>query len=697
MRTWWLVLAMGAVACGGSSDVDDDADGFAAGVDCDDTNADVNPDAVEVCDGIDNDCNGLADDEEEAPPADAVERWSDADGDGFGGGSLGRLCAEPPNTVLQGGDCDDAIVGTNPVTSEVCDGIDNDCDGLIDDADPNWARGPNYTWYRDSDNDGYGSTASFIEQCAQPEGYVSDDGDCDDADDERNPGAPEICDGKDNNCDVSAGPLVDDEDPALDPNSLLTWYVDADGDGHGSATTIQICNPLTTPNVAPEPDDCNDGRDDIYPGATELCDGTDYNCDGLMGADNWADQGQAYRVIVSTQAPAHDTQGAPLGIDVDFPALLGEVGDAGMVDLASVRVVLQDCDLGFPEVPAEFVDDVEGLFAATVPNALTDDVGTLVFRDDTDGNLSTVETRAASGVRDYAVYFSSTTVGAPSAAAVTAPSMTFGGGGTPGAMSHIVDNGITRLELSQLSGGTVTFLGPSGTTTSVGAQADSAPGNGVYFAPTGGGPTGGWATAPSDASSGLVPVHQGTMLAAYEATGSASNAYGAFDYRYTYVMLNGRPEVYARVRYTTTVASHVGPQGTFWSQAVRPWQIDNNALLAGGAATSVRDAAYRWVRGTYLDDTRGVFLAWRNEPAHRANPVITGSSRYLGLAGQDVNDTPVANESDVASGARLLDDALLVAYTYTGAWSFIESDAMGTMEGMEVTMGTAEVNPALLP
>ena len=81
-----------------------------------------------------------------------------------------------------------------PPDAEICDGIDNDCDGVTDEDDANGAL----TWYRDADSDGFGNSDDSFVSCGGALGYVEFDGDCDDADPETYPGATEMCNDTDN-------------------------------------------------------------------------------------------------------------------------------------------------------------------------------------------------------------------------------------------------------------------------------------------------------------------------------------------------------------------------------------------------------------------------------------------------------------------------------------------------------------------
>jgi hypothetical protein len=258
--------------------------------DCNDGNSAINPAATEVCDGVDNNCNGQTDE------------GFDLDGDGY------TSC---------NGDCNDNNAAINPGASEVCDGIDNDCDTFIDDADPSVSGQP--TWYADADGDGYGNLSSTTLACVQPAGYVANSTDCNDGNSAINPGATEVCDGIDNNCNgqtdegfdldgdgyTSCNGDCNDNNAAINPGASevcdgidndcdgltdsadpsvigqATWYADTDGDGYGNAmSSVQAC---TQPaGYVANSTDCDDLNAAVNPGATEVCNGIDDDCDGSV-------------------------------------------------------------------------------------------------------------------------------------------------------------------------------------------------------------------------------------------------------------------------------------------------------------------------------------------------------------------------------------------------------------------------------
>jgi hypothetical protein len=198
------------------------------------------------------------------------ETWyRDEDGDGFGGSSItSSSCSSPAGYVEQGGDCADTNAAIHPGVTDVCDGVDNDCDANLDED-------PDRAFYADLDADGHGA-GEAVYVCTQPEGRVASNDDCDDTHGDSYPGTTEVCDLRDNDCDGET-----------DEGVRLTFYRDTDGDGHGDvAVTTQAC---TVPDgFAAASDDCDDARSDVYPLAAETCDLADNDCDGVTDEDGTA-------------------------------------------------------------------------------------------------------------------------------------------------------------------------------------------------------------------------------------------------------------------------------------------------------------------------------------------------------------------------------------------------------------------------
>ncbi len=249
-------------------DNDLDGDGYLAVDDCDDQDAAVNTGATEVCDGVDNDCDGVTDGE----GAEGATTWyADLDQDGFGEDeTTTEACDAPSLYVADSGDCNDGDDTIHPDGEETCDDEDQDCDGQVDE---DAADGEVY--YYDADLDGYGDdkdTDSFCESNASPV-WSLEGGDCEPDDVTVNPGAVEVCDGLDNDCNDA----VDD-----DAADAVIYYADADADGFGDAAAKEgtaSCEAVS--GTATNQRDCDDGDKSVNPFAEEVCgDGVDQDCDG---------------------------------------------------------------------------------------------------------------------------------------------------------------------------------------------------------------------------------------------------------------------------------------------------------------------------------------------------------------------------------------------------------------------------------
>ena len=239
-------------------------------LDCNDKEVSVNPSQTEKClDLVDNNCSGVTD---EAGCQGCSTYFKDADQDGFGLDSDKQCLGKPtfPYTAYVGGDCnDDPAKGGSkqkPSATELCNSIDDDCDGQ---TDPTGTSGCQF-FYPDVDKDTYGAQVSAMCLCAASATYaVTKTGDCNDNDGAVNPGKVEVCDGKDNNCNSN-----------IDEGVLITYYKDQDGDKFGGVTSAQACTAPT--GFAAASGDCNDFNKAIYPTALEACNDLDDDCDSLI-------------------------------------------------------------------------------------------------------------------------------------------------------------------------------------------------------------------------------------------------------------------------------------------------------------------------------------------------------------------------------------------------------------------------------
>mgnify|MGYP000256182211 CR=1 FL=1 len=143
--------------------------------DCDDQDDNIYPGAEEHCDGVDEDCDDVIDEE----AVDQAWWYFDEDQDGFGWiGNAMLSCEQPSGYVAFGSDCNDVNGDTYPGAPETCAPIDLDCDGELSDKDAEDAQ----QFFRDLDGDGFGDDRFSVRDCARPEGYVEQGQDCEDTD-----------------------------------------------------------------------------------------------------------------------------------------------------------------------------------------------------------------------------------------------------------------------------------------------------------------------------------------------------------------------------------------------------------------------------------------------------------------------------------------------------------------------------------
>jgi hypothetical protein len=295
--------------------VDADSDGFTEDEDCDDTDDSIYPGAPELCDDVDSDCDGIAD-VEDPDVTDAITAYRDFDGDGYGDTSPTTVCPGDPGYVDNSDDCNDHNAGANPAGTEICNAVDDDCDGDIDGDDGascddgglwDGIYVGSYTFVLEN------SSGSVIDECSGDLEASIEDGE-----------SPEITRVSDADCEIDI-PLVGAEDV-----SVLSFYgaVDIDGAAGGDADIIlmghsfggywwgDITNGvLTAESVTIESVsqlgtfyghvtfdltldirdtdgdgvtsdvDCDDNDPLVFPDAVDLCDGLDNDCNGTI--DDW--------------------------------------------------------------------------------------------------------------------------------------------------------------------------------------------------------------------------------------------------------------------------------------------------------------------------------------------------------------------------------------------------------------------------
>jgi len=377
--------ATSSASVGLTVEPDADQDGWSPPEDCDDNDPAINPGAVELCNQIDDDCSGDADD-----GVTFLDWYQDNDLDGYGNpvGPVLNSCEDLSPLVPDGTDCNDVDATIHPGAVEICNGKDEDCAGGPDDGLPF------QYWYADIDGDGYGNVVNAEWTCEDlsathvldstdcndvdadmnhddfdSDGYDSCSGDCEDLIADINPDGTEVCNDLDDNCagGVDEGFVVSD------------WYADVDRDGYGNpAAMTTSCRDLSATHVFDNTDcddtdatlnrddadldgvdscggDCDDGSPAVFPGAHESCNGIDDNCaggidDGVKDLEWYVDvdqdgYGDPASLLVSCMdlsathildgTDCDDLDAAMNHDDVDFDGLDSCDGDCDDLDAAA--------------------------------------------------------------------------------------------------------------------------------------------------------------------------------------------------------------------------------------------------------------------------------------------------------------------------------------------------------------------------
>ena len=201
------------------------------------------------------------------PPCTPLLFYADADSDGYGNILSDSLtCFMPIGFVSDSTDCNDANNLIHPFAEDICNSIDDNCNGAIDEDAVFILQ------YADADGDGFGDILNDSTSCFEITGYVIDNTDCNDTVALINPSAIENCNLLDDNCNA----LIDEG------LILYTFYADADGDNYGDADVTFISCFEDVPGYISDSTDCDDTNNLIYPGAEELCNYLDDDCDGII-------------------------------------------------------------------------------------------------------------------------------------------------------------------------------------------------------------------------------------------------------------------------------------------------------------------------------------------------------------------------------------------------------------------------------
>ncbi|MEO0600091.1 MAG: putative metal-binding motif-containing protein [Myxococcota bacterium] len=224
-------------------------------------------------------------------------------------------------------DCDDTDADIGPDMPEDCTEVDRNCDGSP------YAGADGSVWYADGDGDGFGNVNVTRTACVAPDGFVAVADDCDDREPGVFPGAPELCDGVDQDCD-----------DAIDESATdwVTLYEDVDGDGFGDdAVTLTACP--DTPGYALVGGDCDDDDDTVAPDLPDICNGgVDDDCDATT--DENVDFGTPWFVDGDLDGFGDDAT-AVWACEAPAPDLVALGGDCSDGDDTRYPGAIETCDL----------------------------------------------------------------------------------------------------------------------------------------------------------------------------------------------------------------------------------------------------------------------------------------------------------------------------------------------------------------
>lgn len=203
---------------------------------------------------------------------------------------------------VEDGDCDDADASVFPGQTEVCDGVDQDCDGEVDEDTTE-------LWHPDADGDGFGDDLSPTEACSRPDGFVPNAGDCDDGRADVFPGALEVCDGVDTDCDGIPDPA------ACRPLWTAEARIDGEADGDRIGSALALAGDLD-----------GDGQEDLVMGAP--------NADSGRGA-LWVARGPIQQGVTNVADTVELLVGATAGAALGHAVVgIPDISGDGLPDLA---------------------------------------------------------------------------------------------------------------------------------------------------------------------------------------------------------------------------------------------------------------------------------------------------------------------------------------------------------------------------